>query len=42
VTLAYEVLGEDPGVGDAREIVPNVEDAFVAMVHSEERSGAGS
>jgi ABC-2 type transport system ATP-binding protein len=42
VTLAYEVLGEDPGVGDAREIVPNVEDAFVALVHSEERSGAGS
>ena len=42
VTLAYEVLGEDPGVGDAREIVPNVEDAFVAMVHGEERSGVGS
>jgi ABC-2 type transport system ATP-binding protein len=42
VTLAYEVLGEDPGVGDAREIVPNVEDAFVAMVHGEERSGVAS
>lgn len=42
IALAREVLGESPGVLDAREIVPNVEDAFVAMVHSEARPGAGS
>jgi ABC-2 type transport system ATP-binding protein len=39
VALAHEVLGAGPGVSDAREIVPNVEDAFVAMVHSEARNG---
>jgi len=42
IALAREVLGQRPGVLDAREIVPNVEDAFVAMVHSEARAGAGS
>lgn len=42
VALAHELLGESPGVQDAREIMPNVEDAFVAMVHSEARNGAGS
>jgi len=42
IALAREVLRESPGVRDAREIVPNVEDAFVAMVHSEARTGAGS
>ena len=42
IALAREVLGQSPGVLDAREIVPNVEDAFVAMVHSEARAGAGS
>ncbi len=42
VALAREVLGDNPGVKDARELVPNVEDAFVAMVHSEARNGAGS
>ena len=41
VALAHEVLGQGPGVRDAREIVPNVEDAFVAMVHSEARNGDG-
>ena len=40
LALAKEVLGADPGVEDSREIVPNVEDAFVAMVHSEARNGA--
>ena len=40
VALSHEVLGGGPGVRDAREIVPNVEDAFVAMVHSEARSGS--
>lgn len=39
IALANEVLGSGPGVSDAREIVPNVEDAFVAMVHSEARNG---
>lgn len=42
VALAHELLGESPGVQDAREIAPNVEDAFVAMVHSEARNGAPS
>jgi ABC-2 type transport system ATP-binding protein len=42
VALANEVLGRDPGIRDAREIVPNVEDAFVAMVHSEARSGSSA
>ena len=42
IALARDVLGQSPGVLDAREIVPNVEDAFVAMVHSEARAGAGS
>jgi ABC-2 type transport system ATP-binding protein len=42
VELAHQLLGENPGVGDAREIAPNVEDAFVAMVHSEARNGAVS
>lgn len=38
VLLAQDLLGDGPGVGDCREIVPNVEDAFVAMVHSEARN----
>jgi ABC-2 type transport system ATP-binding protein len=38
VALAAELLGPGPGVQDAREIVPNVEDAFVAMVHNEARN----
>jgi ABC-2 type transport system ATP-binding protein len=42
VALAREVLGESPGVQDAREMSPNVEDAFVAMVHSEARGGDAS
>jgi ABC-2 type transport system ATP-binding protein len=42
VELAHQLLGENPGVGDAREVAPNVEDAFVAMVHSEARNGAVS
>lgn len=42
VALAHELLGESPGLQDAREIAPNVEDAFVAMVHSEARKGAPS
>lgn len=41
IVLAHELLQTGPGVGDAREIPPNVEDAFVAMVHDEERRGAG-
>ena len=41
IALAKDVLGAGPGVSDAREIVPNVEDAFVAMVHSEARNGGG-
>ena len=40
VALAHELLDGGPGVSDAREIAPNVEDAFVAMVHEDERSGA--
>jgi ABC-2 type transport system ATP-binding protein len=40
ITLARELLGKDPGVIDAREVVPNVEDAFVAMVHDEDRNEA--
>lgn len=39
VALAREVLGDGPGVQDEREIAPNVEDAFVAMVHNEARNG---
>lgn len=42
VELAREILGEAPGVDDARETAPNVEDAFVAMVHSEARNGGGA
>jgi len=42
VALAHELLDGGPGVSDAREIAPNVEDAFVAMVHEDERSGAAS
>lgn len=38
VLLAQDLLGDGPGVGDCREVVPNVEDAFVAMVHSEARN----
>lgn len=39
VALSRDVLAEGPGVSDAREIVPNVEDAFVAMVNDEARNG---
>ncbi|MFW2389476.1 MAG: ABC transporter ATP-binding protein [Polyangiales bacterium] len=42
LALAQELLGDGPGVIDAREIVPNVEDAFVAMVHDEERNEVAS
>ena len=42
LALAHELLDGGPGVSDAREIAPNVEDAFVAMVHEDERSGAAS
>lgn len=38
VALAHDLLDEGPGIRDAREIAPNVEDAFVAMVHQEERT----
>jgi len=41
VALAQKVLSEGPGFVDGREIVPNVEDAFVAMVHAEARNGDG-
>ena len=41
VALAHELLGAGPSVGDAREVAPNVEDAFVAMVHHEARNGDG-
>lgn len=39
VSLARELLAGGPGLDDAREIPPNVEDAFVAMVHDQERAG---
>jgi ABC-2 type transport system ATP-binding protein len=42
VALAHELLDEGPGISDVREIVPNVEDAFVAMVHDEGRNEAAS
>jgi ABC-2 type transport system ATP-binding protein len=38
VVLAHDLLDEGPGISDAREIAPNVEDAFVAMVHQDERT----
>lgn len=38
VSLAHDLLDDGPGVTDAREIAPNVEDAFVAMVHEDERT----
>jgi ABC-2 type transport system ATP-binding protein len=38
VALAHDLLDQAPGVTDAREIAPNVEDAFVAMVHQDEHS----
>jgi ABC-2 type transport system ATP-binding protein len=38
VALAHDLLDAGPGVVDAREIAPNVEDAFVAMVHEDQRS----
>jgi ABC-2 type transport system ATP-binding protein len=38
VALAQDLLGDGPGVTDSREIAANVEDAFVAMVHEDERS----
>jgi len=37
VVLAHDLLDGGPGVRDAREIAPNVEDAFVAIVHGEAR-----
>lgn len=42
LALAQEVLGATSRVTGGREIVPNVEDAFVAMVHEEARSEAAS
>jgi ABC-2 type transport system ATP-binding protein len=39
IALAEDVLGSSMSRDDSREIVPNVEDAFVAMVHSEAREG---
>ncbi len=41
VALARDLLAEGPGVGDTREITPNVEDAFVALVHDEARRTEG-
>ena len=41
VALAHDLLDESPGVSDAREIAPNVEDAFVAMVHEDQRTTEG-
>jgi ABC-2 type transport system ATP-binding protein len=41
VALARDLLDPSPGVSGAREIVPNVEDAFVAMVHDEARNQEG-
>jgi ABC-2 type transport system ATP-binding protein len=41
VALAHDLLGEGPGVSEAREIAPDVEDAFVAMVHDDQRSVGG-
>jgi len=38
VALAHELLDAGPGVRDAREITPDVEDAFVAMVHDDNRA----
>ncbi|KPK17249.1 MAG: hypothetical protein AMJ62_01980 [Myxococcales bacterium SG8_38] len=42
ITLAHDLLGEGPGVSDAREVTPNVEDAFVAMVHEERGNPEGA
>jgi ABC-2 type transport system ATP-binding protein len=42
IALARDLLDAGPGVSEAREIVPNVEDAFVAMVHDEARNGEGA
>jgi ABC-2 type transport system ATP-binding protein len=42
LALAHEVLGSGPRVTGGREIIPNVEDAFVAMVHEEARGEAAS
>jgi len=35
VALAHELLDAEPGLRDVREITPNIEDVFVAMVHDE-------
>jgi len=42
IGLARDLLGSEPGLSDAREIVPNVEDAFIAMVNDEARNGKGT
>lgn len=42
ITLAHDLLDEAPGVSDAREVTPNVEDAFVAMVHEERANPEGA
>jgi ABC-2 type transport system ATP-binding protein len=41
IALAHDLLDEGPGVSEAREIAPDVEDAFVAMVHDDQRSMGG-
>lgn len=41
VALAHDLLDEGPGVSEAREIAADVEDAFVAMVHDDQRSVGG-
>lgn len=41
VALAHDLLDEGPGVSEAREIAADVEDAFVAMVHDEQRNVGG-
>ena len=42
VALARELLDAGPGLQEVREITPNVEDAFVAMVHDDSRGSEGS
>lgn len=41
VALAHDLLDEGPGVSEAREIAADVEDAFVAMVHDDQRNVGG-
>jgi ABC-2 type transport system ATP-binding protein len=41
IALAHDLLDEGPGVSEAREIAADVEDAFVAMVHDDQRTVGG-